>query len=286
MFYVIDKPLGISSFDVIRRLRKTLGIKRMWHAGTLDPLATGCMLIAVWKSTKLLSMLEKCEKTYLFTVDISRTSPSLDMWTPVSPVDTSCIIQRTPEEIVSHLLSLDSQVPPIYSALHIDGERAYEKARRGESINLKSRDIHISHAECISLEGYSYTFRVRISSGWYIRSLAPEIAWFVWADWWWVITSLRREAIHTPDITLDTSMMVSLDSISDTSSARGAWELFPSISRREIDENLYTQLIQWKEIQLEGTYILWQKIFLQYKDIFTSLVEFHGDSFRIIRNDI
>ena len=129
MFYIIDKPLGISSFDVIRKLRKSLNIRKIGHAGTLDPLATGLLIIATQKSTKLLSLLDTARKEYIFTVRFDGKTDSLDMDTPLSPVDNSGFLSRTKKEIEHYILSQKLQIPPLYSALHIEGRRAYDRAR-------------------------------------------------------------------------------------------------------------------------------------------------------------
>lgn len=165
MFYLIDKPLGFSSFDVLRKLRKILRIKKLGHCGTLDPLATGLLLVATEKSTKLIPLLETLEKRYEFTVRMDGTSESLDLGTPVSTVDTSGFHTRSSEEIRSFLESLTSQIPPRYSALHIDGKRAYELARAGEDFDLKPRPIQIRNIEISGqTDPYSLTLSLDVSS--------------------------------------------------------------------------------------------------------------------------
>ena len=164
MFYLIDKPLGITSFDAIRMLRKRLRIKKMGHSGTLDPLASGCLLIATGNSTKLLPLLEAAEKEYIFTICFDGKSDSLDMGTPLSPVDTSYILCPSDSEIEQYLLSQRSQIPPQYSALHIAGERAYDLARRGEIFDIPKRSIEVKEVEILERTISTITLRMIISS--------------------------------------------------------------------------------------------------------------------------
>lgn len=129
MFYLIYKPIGFTSFDVIRKLRRITGIKKMGHTGTLDPHASGCLLIATGDSTKLISRLENSIKRYQFTVDISTTTPSLDLETEATPVN-GIFIDHSNEELIEFLESQKTELPPKYSAIHIDGKRAYELVRK------------------------------------------------------------------------------------------------------------------------------------------------------------
>lgn len=105
MFYLIDKPAWISSFDVIRKLRKILSIKKMWHVGTLDPFATGCLLIATWKSTKLIPLLESSKKEYIATIRFDGKTDSYDTETPVEKVSTDSFSWKSNSEIEAFLLS-------------------------------------------------------------------------------------------------------------------------------------------------------------------------------------
>ena len=198
MFFLIDKPLGISSFDVIRELRKSLGIKKMWHTGTLDPLATWCLLIATDSSTKLIPLFEWAKKEYIFTVSLDGWTDSLDLWTPLEKIDTSTMKVRSDEEICSYILSQKEQLPPRYSALHIQGKRAYELAQAWKEFSLKSRPIKIYTASILSRTPLSITIEMTISSGGYVRSFAP-LLWEFFGITGGYISQLRRTKIHTPD---------------------------------------------------------------------------------------
>lgn len=174
MFFLIDKPIGMSSFEVLRKLRKKLNIKKIGHAGTLDPLATGCLLIATEKSTKLLSLFDGSEKEYTFTIQFDGKTESLDAGTPIFPVKY-IPIEKSFREIEDFISSKKEQIPPKYSALHIDGVRAYELARSGIDFEIQNRTIEVKNVQVISRDDLSISLSLRISSGGYIRSFAPIV---------------------------------------------------------------------------------------------------------------
>ena len=286
MFFLIDKPIWISSFDVIRKLRKTLNTKRMWHAWTLDPLATWCLLVATNNSTKLLPLLEWSDKTYEFTVDISGTSPSLDLGTEVTQSNSKEYISRSNEELIAYLESQTEQIPPQYSALHIDWRRAYELARENINFTIKPRQIIVKDVRIIECTLPKITLSIRISSGWYIRSFAP-IIWQFYGTEWWYITHLRRKIIHTQYANLWTNISHDLETINhDRCLARSI--LFPHITTISIDEQALKQLQEWRIITyISGcNWIIWQLYFLDYLDSWSSIVQYLEDGYHIIRNDI
>lgn len=237
MFYLIHKPIGFTSFDVIRKLRGILGVKKMWHTGTLDPLATGCLLIATGNSTKLIPRLESDEKTYLFTVDISIKSPSLDLWTEVLQVDMSTVCDRSNDEIIHFLQSQTRQLPPKYSAIHIGGRRAYHLARSGKEFEIEERDIRIKDIEIVEKKLPIISIRLTISSGWYIRSFAPIIGDF-FGTRWWCITELCREKIGVLDIR-------NCSTIEDCGNASPLpyTQLFPEIQEYTLDSKYKRNLL-------------------------------------------
>ena len=200
MFFLINKPIGFTSFDVIRKLRGMTGIKKMWHTGTLDPLATGALLIATDNSTKLISRLEMEDKTYLFTVDISISSPSLDMEWSIENVSVTSMKNHTSEEIREYLENQTTQIPPKYSAIHIDGKRAYELVRKWKEFDIPERPISVSGVEIVDLSLPKITIRLTISAGGYIRSFAPILGDFLGVPGGGCITHLHRERIGNIDL--------------------------------------------------------------------------------------
>lgn len=178
------------------------GIKKMWHTGTLDPLATGCLLIATENSTKLISRLESSTKTYLFTVDVSITSPTLDLEKDVSNVEIWGMIDHNEDDIIEFLKNQTSQLPPKYSAIHIWGKRAYDLARKGVDFEIERRKIEVTDIEIVEKNLPKITIRLTLSAGGYVRSFAPVIADFFGVPDGWCITSLHREKIENIDLSL------------------------------------------------------------------------------------
>ncbi len=201
MFYLINKPTGFTSFDVIRKLRKMTGIKKMGHTWTLDPLATGCLLIATDNSTKLISRLENCTKTYVFTVDISITSPSLDLEGNISEVNIENMQDQESTDLKIFLENQTSQLPPKYSAIHIWGKRAYHLVRKGIDFDIDTRPIQVDDVIIVEKNLPKVTVSLTISAGGYIRSFAPLIGDFFWVPGGGCITYLHRERVWNIDLT-------------------------------------------------------------------------------------
>ena len=149
---LVNKPRSWTSFDVVNKLRYLLKIKKIGHAGTLDPLAQGLLLIGVGKYTKKLEGLQGLDKTYEGIIEIGKTTPSFDLETPFD--SSSDYTHVTPQEIATAVEALTGdldQMPPIYSAIKVNGQRAYKSARKNESIELKSRRIKVFKFEIIHI---------------------------------------------------------------------------------------------------------------------------------------
>ena len=178
---LVDKPLGWSSFDVVNKLRwelkKKLGVKKIkvGHAGTLDPLATGLLIICTGKKTKISESLMSEKKTYTGKFLLGKTTPSYDLETEYDKnFPTDHITKENIEEITQQFIGEQLQTPPIFSAKKIDGKRAYASARDGKSITMKPSTISIFDFST-SMENFpEITFRVTCSKGTYIRSLAHD----------------------------------------------------------------------------------------------------------------
>jgi tRNA pseudouridine55 synthase len=172
---LINKPLRWTSFDVIRKLRSILKMKKIGHAGTLDPLATGLLIVCTGKMTKRIDEFQAQEKEYTGRFVIGQSTPSHDLEREVDiRMDISSI---TPEQVlatVHQFIGTISQVPPAHSAIKVDGKRSYELARKGEEVELKPREITIKEFEITSIQLPEVGFRVVCSKGTYIRSLARD----------------------------------------------------------------------------------------------------------------
>jgi tRNA pseudouridine55 synthase len=172
---LINKPLEWTSFDVVNKLRKILKIKKIGHAGTLDPLATGLLIICVGKMTKQIESFMGLEKEYTGTFIIGQTTPSYDLETPVTDaVDIKHINPDLIANAVKNLTGLLQQFPPAHSAIKIGGKRAYHFARQGKEVELKSREVEVKEFEITAINLPQVHFRIVCSKGTYIRSLARD----------------------------------------------------------------------------------------------------------------
>jgi tRNA pseudouridine55 synthase len=194
-FLLIDKPAGISSFDVIRQLRRQTGIKTFGHAGTLDPFATGLLILAVNKYTRLLPLLESSDKTYEATMELGKSTTTGDPEGEIIRQENWHIDPARLSELKTAVLQLQKLKPPAFSALKIDGQRAYQKARRNEAVDLPERPVLISEFTLIDYEYPFIKYACRVSKGTYIRSLSEWIAEFLGTVGY--TTELRRTFIGT-----------------------------------------------------------------------------------------
>ena len=178
---LIDKPLGWSSFQAVNKLkwviRKKFDLKKIkiGHAGTLDPLATGLLLICTGKFTKTINELQGQIKEYTGTITLGTTTPSYDLETEVDanfPIDH--ITEENIHEATKKFIGTIEQVPPIFSALKKDGKRLYEYARNGIEVVINKREITITEFEIVTVKMPEIKFRVVCSKGTYIRSLAHD----------------------------------------------------------------------------------------------------------------
>lgn len=196
----IDKPLNWTSFQLVSKLRyqlcKSLGIKKLkvGHAGTLDPLATGVMIVCTGKKTKEIDSLQAMVKEYIATVKLGATTPSFDLETEIDQTyPTEHLTKELVEETLKKFIGEIWQVPPMYSAVKVDGRRAYELARAGEEVELKPKLLVIDEIELISCNLPSIEIRVVCSKGTYIRSLARDIGKALGSGGY--LTALKRTKI-------------------------------------------------------------------------------------------
>ncbi len=178
----IDKPLHWSSFDAVKRVRgimaRRLKLKKMkvGHAGTLDPLATGVMIICTGRATKRIDELQAHTKEYVATIALGATTPSFDLETEIDATyPTEHITREMVEEVLTKFTGRIEQVPPAFSACKIDGKRAYKMARKGKEVELKAKILVIDEIELLEYSQQSIVVRVVCSKGTYIRALARDI---------------------------------------------------------------------------------------------------------------
>jgi len=172
----IDKPRDISSFDVIRRLRRLTNVRKIGHAGTLDPMATGLLICLIGKATKTMRTFLEMSKTYEGRIRLGQSTPSFDADTPVSiQKDISDITDDLIQAVGRTFKGSIRQKTPIYSAVRVGGERLYKKARRGEIIDTPLRDVTVDSFQISELVGTDISFRLVCSKGTYVRAIANDL---------------------------------------------------------------------------------------------------------------
>jgi tRNA pseudouridine55 synthase len=172
---LVNKPLGISSFDVIRCLRRQTGVRKIGHAGTLDPLATGLMLLMFGTACKQAQAFTKRDKTYRAQITLGSISTTGD-----AEGEKTAVSDRQPTEaeilaVLEQLTGEITQTPPVYSAIKINGQEAYKRARAGETVTMPSRQVTVYRNELLSYEYPVIELESAVSSGTYIRTLAADL---------------------------------------------------------------------------------------------------------------
>ncbi|NLY62880.1 MAG: tRNA pseudouridine(55) synthase TruB [Erysipelothrix sp.] len=173
---LINKEMDMTSHDLVNIARRSLRTKKIGHTGTLDPNATGLMVLAVNNATKLVNYLQNDDKEYIFQMEFGYTTDTLDQWgEKVQEQAVKEFSKAEFEEVLKSFLGDITQTPPIYSAIKVNGKKLYEYARANEPVEIPSRQVHISEIELLDFED-SYKVRVACSSGTYIRTLIADIA--------------------------------------------------------------------------------------------------------------
>ncbi|BCS53446.1 tRNA pseudouridine(55) synthase TruB [Geobacter sp. SVR] len=175
-FFVIDKPAGITSHDVVSRVRRILGTRKVGHTGTLDPFATGVLPVAVNDGTKAIPFLDEGLKQYEAVMRLGVSTDTLDMTGRITAeADASGVARQQLDEVLARFTGSIDQVPPMYSAIKRDGQPLYKLARQGVEVERQSRRVEIHRLELTALELPFVSLRVTCSRGTYVRSLADDI---------------------------------------------------------------------------------------------------------------
>ena len=197
---LIDKPLTWTSFDAVKKIRYSIRKKfnlkkiKVGHAGTLDPLATGLLIICTGRFTKKIAELTLQEKTYTGTFTIGATTPSFDLETGLeNEIPTDHITPSDVEKVAEQMTGKQEQIPPVFSAKKVDGKRAYESARKGKDVELKAQPIDIKRFEVNCEKLPLVQFTIECSKGTYIRSIARDLGEKLGTGAH--LSALRREAI-------------------------------------------------------------------------------------------
>ena len=244
---LVDKPGGITSHDVVSRARKALGTRKVGHAGTLDPMATGLLILGVDSSTRLLTYLVGLGKQYTATIRLGQTSTTDDADGDLSdPMDAAGLTRARIDTAIAALTGEIAQVPSTYSAIKVDGRRSYDRARAGEEVALAPRTVTVSRFEVLAERRAApyldLDVVVECSSGTYIRALARDLGGALGVGGH--LTALRRTAVGPFEVT----GAVAADAI-DAESVRApagvAEQLFPRVL---LTDEQVTALTQGKRV--------------------------------------
>lgn len=207
----IDKPLCWTSFDAVKRLRgaiqRRLRVKKfkVGHAGTLDPLATGVLIVCTGRATRRIEALQNGTKEYVAEITLGATTPSFDLETEIDATyPWEHITEEKVREILPRFIGRVMQVPPVFSAVKVDGKRAYNLARKGKDIELAAKPLEIKEIEILGYDAPRLTLRIVCSKGTYIRALARDIGEALGSGGH--LTALRRTRVG--DITIDDCLTV------------------------------------------------------------------------------
>ncbi len=196
---LVDKPKNWTSFDVVNKIRYSGKFKKVGHAGTLDPLATGLLVICIGKMTKQIDTFQAQEKVYTGTLLLGKTTPSIDLETDFdADFSVEHITLEMIEEVRKSFLGLIKQIPPAHSAIKVNGKRAYESARKGLDLVLKEREVEVKAFELDTSDFPNIQFYVQCSKGTYIRSLVRDFGIKLKSGA--CMTSLRRTKIGEFDV--------------------------------------------------------------------------------------
>lgn len=277
-FFLIDKPINITSFDVIRILRKKLNIKKIWHTWTLDPLATGGLLIAVWNYTKLIPYFEKDSKTYEFEVSFDGESDSFDLWTEVRFLDDdrkkyfeeTLNKQKLENILKENFLWEIIQIPPKYSALKINWKKALDKVRAGEVFDLVSRKCTIFEIKLLEFSYPKAKILAKVSAGTYIRSIANDLWKIIWS--WAYVTELRRIFIWD----LDVKFSQDLENFEEEKKL-DLKEIFKNKNFETLNENILKKINNWLPVFWEFPFEKDSEIFAFDGENITNIIFYDGE---------
>lgn len=193
---LIDKSLDWTSFDVVKKIRNTIKCKKVGHAGTLDPLATGLLILCTGKNTKKINDYQNYPKEYIGTFVLGKTTPSHDLESEINfEKSTKDINEKDIHSLASSFLGIQDQLPPKFSAVKINGRRAYSLARNNEKITLKKKEIEIFKFDITTIKMPEINFVIKCSKGTYIRSIARDFGKKIGSGAY--LSQLRRTKIGT-----------------------------------------------------------------------------------------
>ena len=255
LILVVNKPKDYTSRDVVNKLSKILGTKKIGHTGTLDPMATGVLVCLTGKYTKLVDMITSLEKEYIATIKLGFKTDTLDITGNV--IEENSNYNITKEKIIEVLNSFkgkSTQTVPLYSAVHIDGKRLYEYARNGIEVELPKRDITINDIELLDFNDDLIKFRVVVSKGTYIRSLIEDICVKL------NVLGTMSELTRSKQGVFSIEDSYNLEDIENNSYKSISLEEVLKLEIIELDDDLYKKVINGNKLELKyNGYVLFKK---------------------------
>ena len=229
---IVDKPAGLTSHDVVARVRRLAGTRKVGHAGTLDPMATGVLVLGVNRATRLLGHLMLTEKAYDATIKLGESTSTDDAeGETIATSDTSGLSEDQVRAALAEFVGDIDQVPTAVSAIKVDGKRAYARVRAGEEVELSARRVHIASIEVTRVELPEVDISVRCSSGTYIRAIARDLGAALGVGGH--LSALRRTAVGAFAIAQARSLDVLTEDFAIMPIAEAARRSFPVV---ELDE--------------------------------------------------
>lgn len=262
MFYLLDKPKAITSFSAIKEFAKENNISKVGHTGTLDPLASGLLLIATDEDTKLIEYVDKGFKTYRATMELGKVSNTYDIDGVIQEVKKEIPIEEEIDKVLLDFVGVQEQMPPAFSAKKINGKKAYDLAREGKEVKLQTAKVEIKSIKNINHDLDQVTFDVIVSRGTYIRSLIHDVGNKLGCGA--IMTDLRRTKIgHLSE--KDVNKKVLINSL---------------ISLKTIKSKFMKEIIDGKEVfaqENDGTYAL------EYNDDIFGVVKIENNKLKGVK---
>ena len=260
---LVDKPAGISSFGVIAQIRRILGIKRVGHCGTLDNFATGVLVVLVGRATRLARFVSVQDKCYTASILFGTKTDTADI--TGAEIETSALPESLRADLQEKVLQIKEQVPPIYSAIKVNGKRAYALARSGAQVQMKPREIEISEFEVREFDGKRLSYMARVSKGTYIRTLSEDISQLLGVVG--TTQTLRREECAGFGIEQCVSIDPKMDKGSLLAKVLSPDVLLQELPALEVDASLYERFCcgnSWKKERVKNgfTKIYHKKVFV------------------------
>lgn len=243
---IVDKPAGVTSHDVVSRVRRLAGTRKVGHAGTLDPMATGVLVLGVERATRLLGHLMLTEKAYDATVRLGQTSTTDDAEGELSEPVEVAVDETTIRAAFAAQVGDIMQRPTAVSAIKIDGQRAYARVRAGEDVEIPARPVTIHELTVHAVRGADVDITVRCSSGTYIRAIARDVGEALGVGGH--LTALRRTAVGPYDLTFARTLEELADDFAVLPIADAARAAFPT---RELDDAQAADVRVGRRIDLE-----------------------------------